>query len=154
MLPDDHRIVALTAAGGPLLDIGAYCLLPARIALTENPANYGAAPRVRAAMSKTRMGSDLSTTLVLDYDKLDARAVCHMSFVARSPKDTYATIIGSKGEVVIHDVLCRIQSFSIALYDKDKPGHEWSEHEKFEYDFPGIGLNLEADAVARDIRGE
>lgn len=105
-------------------------------------------------MSKTRMGTDLATTLVLDYDKLDARAVCHMSFGARSPRDSYATIIGSEGEVVIPDVLCRVTKFSIAKYKREGYEGTWSDYEKFEYTFPGHGLNLEADAVARDIRGE
>lgn len=154
VLPDDHRIVGLAAAGGPLLDIGAYCMVPARIALTENPANGGTAPRVTAAMSKTRMGTDLSTTLVLDYEKLEVRAVCHMSFASRSPHNHHATIIGTEGEIVIHDVPCRIERFSVSKYTKNEKGKDaWTEPEKFEFPIPGFGLVFEAEAVARDIRG-
>lgn len=161
VLPDDHRILGLEAAGGPLLDLGAYCMIPARIALTDNPLNGGLMgrikPTVTAVMSKTRMGTDLATTIVLDYPNLEARAVCSMSHNARSPKDHTATISGTEGEIVIHDILCRITKFSVTKY---KPGKtfadrgEWSEPEVFEYTFPGMGLNLEADAVARDIRGK
>lgn len=157
VLPDDHRIVGWAAAGGPLLDIGAYCMVPARIALTDNPANRGQAPQVMAAMSKTRMGTDLATTIVLDYPRLDARAVCTMSFNARMPREHTATISGTEGEVVIHDVLCRITKFSVAKYTPGKTPQEpgiWGEPETFEYKFPGTGLNLEADAVARNLRGE
>jgi predicted dehydrogenase len=155
VLPDDHRIIGLAAAGGPLLDIGAYCMVPARVALTENPANKGAAPKITCAMSKTRMGTDLDTTIILDYPDIEARAVCNMSFNARMPREHTATISGTKGEVVIHDVLCRIQKFSVTLYTPgetpQKPG-KWGEPQLFEYAFPGTGLYFEADAVARDIR--
>ncbi|GMK59341.1 hypothetical protein CspeluHIS016_0703560 [Cutaneotrichosporon spelunceum] len=155
VLSDDHRIVGLAAAGGPVLDVGAYCMVPARVALTDNPANKGAAPKVACVMSKTRMGTDLDTTIVLDYTNLEARAVCNMSFNARTPREHSATISGTEGEVVIHDPLCRITKFSVAKYTPGKtpqmPG-TWGEPQLFEYQFPGTGLYFEADAVARDIR--
>ncbi|BEI83934.1 hypothetical protein CcaverHIS002_0405380 [Cutaneotrichosporon cavernicola] len=155
VLPDDHRIIGLAAAGGPLLDIGAYCMVPARLALTDNPANKGAAPNVTCVMSKTRMGTDLDTTIVLDYANLEARAVCNMSFNARMPREHTATISGTEGEVVIHDILCRITKFSVTKYTPGEtpqmPG-KWGEPQTFEYAFPGTGLYFEADAVARDIR--
>ncbi|CAK9786842.1 NAD-binding protein [Cutaneotrichosporon oleaginosum] len=155
VLPDDHRIIGLAAAGGPLLDIGAYGMVPARVALTDNPANKGAAPKVTCAMSKTRMGTDLDTTLILDYANLGARAVCNLSFNARMPREHTATISGTDGEVVIHDVLCRITKFSVTKYTPGQtpqtPG-KWGEPQMFEYSFPGTGLYFEADVVARDIR--
>lgn len=154
MLPDDHRIVGLAAAGGPLLDLGAYTMVPARIALHDNPDNKGAVPTVTCAMSKTRMDTDLSTTIVLDYPNLDARACCNTSFATRFPHDTTATIIGTGGQIIIHSVLCRITKFTIYRFTPGKTREEdkWDTPEVVDIDFPGTGLNLEADAVARDIR--
>lgn len=154
VLPDDHRVVSYEAAGGPLLDVGAYCMIPARVALQDNPLNRDAKPVVTTAMSKTRMGSDLATTLVLDYPSLDARATCSMNWNARAPRDAWATIVGTKGEIVIHDGLYRIARFTVHRLveeNADRKKAVWEE-DRVELDFAGTGLHLEADAVARDVR--
>lgn len=157
-LPDDHRIIGLAAAGGPLLDLGAYTMVPARIALSDNPDNKGEKPVVTCAMSKTRMGTDLATTIVLDYPALGpngaARAVCNTSFATRYPRDVTATILGTGGEVYINTILCRITKFTIIKFTPGASREEdkWEEPRVVEMDIKGMGLNLEADAVARDIR--
>jgi hypothetical protein len=135
-------------------------MLPARIALHDNPANT-APPNVTVGMSKTRMGTDLCTTLVLDYTSPDlpaTRAVCTTGFNARSPYRRTATIVGSHGEVVIHTMLCRVTEFTVFKLRKFRiEGKEWDEEvmeeaEAVKMEIHGMGLNLEADAVARDIR--
>jgi len=157
VLPDTHRILAMSAAGGALLDLGAYVMIPARIALHDDPANNDAKPTVTAAMSKMRMGTDLCTTLVLDY-KNGSRAVCTTGFNARSPYRRTATITGTDGEVVIHSMLCRITEFTVYKLRRTKvEGKDYDEElmeevESVKMDIAGMGLNLEADAAARDIR--
>lgn len=142
----------MEAAGGALLDLGAYVMVPARIALHDNPLNT-APPSVTAKMSKTRMGTDLCTTMVLDYASLGARAVCTTGFNARTPHRRTATIVGTEGEIVIHNALYRITEFTVyQLHKKDGGEEEMVQSETVKMEIEGMGLNLEADAVARDVR--
>ncbi|RSH95688.1 hypothetical protein EHS25_000780 [Saitozyma podzolica] len=153
-LPASHRTLSREAAGGPLMDLGPYILLPALLALYYNPANGKAKPEnVRASMIKSRHDVDLTTTITLDFPRLGAQGVCTTSHAYSSPKDERGLIIGTRGEIAIHDGLSRITKVTIKQYDGEFSFRDmkWKE-ETIEQPFPGMGLHFEADAVARDIR--
>lgn len=98
-LPDSHRTLAYEAAGGPLLDLGGYILLPALMALYHNPANQKTMPKISSSMAMSRNHVDLSTCIILDFEKLDARAVLTTSHAYESSAETRASILGTKGSV-------------------------------------------------------
>jgi predicted dehydrogenase len=98
-LPDSHRTLSYEAAGGPLLDLGGYILLPALMALYHNPANQKTMPKISSSMAMSRNNVDLSTCIILDFEKLHARAVLTTSHAHESSSETRATILGTKGWV-------------------------------------------------------
>lgn len=60
-------------------------------------------------------------------------------------------------EIIINDGLSRLTTFTIrrANYDgKQLQPTSWEEDEVIEQGFKGFGLQYEADAVARSLRGE
>jgi dihydrodiol dehydrogenase / D-xylose 1-dehydrogenase (NADP) len=81
-----------------MFDLGPYIVLCAILALYHNPANERSKPEnVRGVMSKARTGVDLSTTILMDFPKLEANAVLTTSFAYGSPKDERCIITGTKG---------------------------------------------------------
>lgn len=155
-VPETHRTVALEHAGGPLLDLGAYILLPALTALYHNPANAETYPdKVVVSMLKASTGVDLTTSFSLQFPKLGAMASCTASFAYDSPKDERCQILGTKGEIIIHEGLSRYQTMSIKLRKNPNqwtPMPEWEAPVKVDKSFPGFGLYWEADEVARSLR--
>lgn len=68
------------------------------MALYESPANELSPPEnVQASMVKTRTGTDLSTSITMDFPKIYGKAVCTTSFAYNSPKDEPGMIVGTRG---------------------------------------------------------
>jgi len=60
-----------------MLDLGPYTLLPALLYLYHSPANELSEPEnVVGTMLKAETGVDLSTTISLDFPKIQGKAVC------------------------------------------------------------------------------
>lgn len=128
-------------------------------------------PKISSSMVMSRNNVDLSTCIILDFEKLGARAVLTTSHAHESSTEVRATILGAKGyilartlafeltplrELLIHDGLSHITKISV----KSKMREEITSTEPefatrvFETPFDGFGLYFEADAVARDLRGK
>lgn len=81
-----------------MFDLGAYAMLPALIALHENPDNHMSPPEhLSASMLKTRQGTDQSTSFSFDFPRIDAKAIMSTSIAYNSPKDQPCVIVGTKG---------------------------------------------------------
>ncbi|RSH91186.1 hypothetical protein EHS25_009485 [Saitozyma podzolica] len=155
IVPDSHRNFALESAGGAMFDLGPYIVLCAILALYHNPANERSKPEnVRGVMSKARTGVDLSTTILMDFPKLEANAVLTTSFAYCSPKDERCIITGTKGEIVLNDGLSRLTQMTIKQIDQEPAPRvlKWKENVVVSRPLPGFGLMFEADAVARSLR--
>jgi hypothetical protein len=88
----------MDAAGGSLFDLGPYIILCAILALYHHPKNGKSRPEdVGGTMIMARTGVDLSTTVTMNFPKLEANAILSTSFAYNSPKDERCIIIGSKG---------------------------------------------------------
>ncbi|WVW82641.1 hypothetical protein I302_104652 [Kwoniella bestiolae CBS 10118] len=156
-VPDSHRNFALETAGGVMYDLGPYTVLCALLALYHHPDNSRSKPdKVFGNMVKARTGVDLSTTISMEFPKLEATALLTASFAYNSPKDERCVIIGTQGEIVLNDGLSRITKMTIKRYDQEPTFRptRWQENEVIEKPLPGFGLMFEADAVAKSIRNE
>ncbi|WWC58899.1 uncharacterized protein I303_101444 [Kwoniella dejecticola CBS 10117] len=154
-VPDTHRNFALDTAGGVMYDLGPYTVLCALLALYHHPNNERSKPEnVVGHMVKTRTGVDLSTTINMEFPKLEATAILTASFAYNSPKDERCVIIGTKGEIVLNDGLSRLTTLTIKEYDQEPTFRptQWKAPVVVSKPLPGFGLIYEADAVARSVR--
>jgi hypothetical protein len=74
VVPDTHRVLSPALAGGGLLDLGPYVILPVLLALYHHPSNEHASPTNLTGRMMLRNGVDLSTSVTMDFDKLQAKA--------------------------------------------------------------------------------
>lgn len=130
------------------------------LALYEAPANELSPPEnLHASMVMTRTGTDLSTSVTMDFPKILGKAVCTTSFAYNSPKDEPGVIVGTRGEIVLHGAVSRPTSLTIKTIKGDPAPapfiKEWNEPIEVDAELgPGFGLYFEADAVGRSLRGE
>ncbi|WWC99990.1 hypothetical protein V866_006899 [Kwoniella sp. B9012] len=154
-VPDSHRNFALDTGGGVMYDLGPYTVMCALLALFHNPKNGKSKPEnVVGHMIKAPTGVDISTTISMDFPKLEATALLTASFAYNSPKDERCVIIGTKGEIVLNDGLSRLTKMTIKQYDQEPTFRptRWKPSEVVERPLPGFGLMFEADAVAKSVR--
>jgi hypothetical protein len=80
------------------MDLGAYGLLPGLLTLYHNPVNEKSPPEnIRSTMLKGRTGVDLTTTIAMEFPKIQATSVSTTSFLYNSPRGARCVISGSKG---------------------------------------------------------
>ncbi|KAH8083482.1 hypothetical protein HD553DRAFT_273027 [Filobasidium floriforme] len=156
LLPDTHRTIAMEYAGGPLYDLGPYILLAPLWLLFRDPKNERTRPsQVTGHMLKARTGVDLSTSVTLSFDRLGAVAVGTTSFAYATSKETKVTIVGDKGEVIVHDGPNNWTKITIRRHEPGESWYQprWLPEETIEMPVGGgFGLIFEANAVARSIR--
>ncbi|OXH48083.1 hypothetical protein J002_05641 [Cryptococcus neoformans] len=139
--PDAHRSFRIEDAGGCWMDLGIYVLFPALLTLYHAPENRQAFPAdIQVSMLFSRMKTDLTTSVLLNFPNLEAQASLSVSYAYDSPKDERVQIIGSKG------------------YEKRPPADpdsfepQWESEKDVTMDFAGMGHHWEADASARCLR--
>jgi predicted dehydrogenase len=143
-LSPSSRTADPSLGAGALLDIGIYTLTWASIILDQHPDNSGTSiPSVASSMSFTS-GADEMTSIILNYDKLKAQAICTASMRHKSAPE-FCRIEGDKGTVSVGGVAASKPGF-LAVRINGK------EEEKIEFEAPGFGFYFEADAVAADLR--
>lgn len=82
------------------MDLGIYVLFPALLTLYHAPENRQAFPAdIQVSMLFSRMKTDLTTSVLLNFPNLEAQASLSVSYAYDSPKDERVQIIGSKGYV-------------------------------------------------------
>ncbi|EJD01504.1 NAD-binding protein [Fomitiporia mediterranea MF3/22] len=152
---ESHRMLNINLAGGGLLDLGPYPLVWALLLLYNHPQNGRTPPtNIKASMEKYKTGVDLHTNWTLDFPRIGktgARAVLSTSINVNSPLDVVTRIQGTKGEILLPWATARPDRFTIRRSKVGRGPQEYTEEIKV-IPIQGMGLNWEADAVARDIR--
>lgn len=132
------------APAGPVFDIGAYILMWSRmVAAVQGPA----AIQVQAAAFSHKLSK---TTRLRDGFYTDAHISLNCGARSHSVE-----VVGERGQASLHHEVCTYHTLSgsqgaagnAAVWEPNTEVLEWP-HEGW------CGLNLEADAVARDLRGE
>jgi dihydrodiol dehydrogenase / D-xylose 1-dehydrogenase (NADP) len=134
-----HRMVNPDLAGGPLLDLGIYALTWCfqTLYLTQ-PEDERKPPRVSAAMTHYKTGSDETTTILLDFPRPanrggNAHAVALTSIVIASDPDEKGTagpcvrVQGDKGEVQVFGPIYRPTRTKIVLKDGTVEEKDWPQ---------------------------
>ncbi|OXG84264.1 hypothetical protein C349_02606 [Cryptococcus neoformans var. grubii Br795] len=155
--PDGHRCFRIEDAGGCWMDLGIYVLFPALLTLYHARENKRAFPAdIQVSMLFSRMKTDLTTSVLLNFSNLEAQASLSVSYAYDSPKDERVQIIGSKGEIIICDGPNRMTQLKIK--EKRPPANpdsfepQWVSEKDVTMDFAGMGHHWEADASARCLR--
>lgn len=136
------RVADLSLGAGSLLDIGLYSITWGSIAFGGIPENRSELT-VSSALSLNN-GIDEQSTVLLNYRKLKAQAICSASYLYKSEAE-FGRIEGTEGSI---HLLGKASSKPRALIVKAKG----SEPRLFEFDVDGWGFFFEADAVAKDVR--
>ncbi|KAJ7695109.1 NAD(P)-binding protein [Mycena rosella] len=148
-VPTTHRMLDPALGGGALLDLGPYPFVWAIMALYESPANESAPPSaISASILKTpRTGVDANTAFTLTFEKIAAQAVlsCSMNVRSTSPG---VTIRCEKGTIRVAAPIYCAKSFKVEYIGA---GGEVREEEK-SFEYVGVGMEYEADEVARCVR--
>ncbi|KAI5120726.1 hypothetical protein M0805_006432 [Coniferiporia weirii] len=155
-IPEERkRLLDINLAGGGLLDLGSYPVTWALLLLYRHPKNGRAAPEhIRASMLKyPQTGVDLYTDWTLDFPRIGtgARACLSTSMCVNSPMEVVTRVQGTKGEIILPWVSARPERFVIRRSKIGRGPQEFTEETR-EFPIQGMGLNWEADAVARYIR--
>ncbi|KAI5118028.1 hypothetical protein M0805_004893 [Coniferiporia weirii] len=155
VVDESNRMLNINLAGGGLLDLGPYPLVWALLLLYRHPQNQRTAPeQIRASMTKyTKTNVDLYTDWTLDFPRIGsgARASLSTSICVNGPKDVVTRVQGTKGEIILPWATARPDRFTIRRSKVGRGPQEFTE-EVVEFPIQGMGLNWEADAVARYIR--
>ncbi|KAK8864557.1 hypothetical protein IAR55_001807 [Kwoniella newhampshirensis] len=154
VVPPTHRTFNIDMAGGSMLDLGPYTLLPALLYLYHAPANEQSPPEnLIGSMLKAETGVDLSTSITMNFPKINAKAFLSSSFAYNTAEDRATFITGTKGHITLASPGCRPTKATIRRFTKPgimSYGHD--DDEVIELNFPQFGLYFEADAVARSLR--
>lgn len=143
-LPPSSRTADPSLGAGALLDIGIYTLTWASIILDQHPENSAASsPSVASSMNFTG-GVDEMTSMILNYDKLKAQAICTASMRYKSAAE-FCRIEGAKGSVLVGGVATSKPGYLVVRVDGE-------EERRIEFEAPGFGFYYEADAIAADLR--
>jgi len=126
--------------------------MQAIIALYEHPTNDRLKqPTVSASMVKTPLtGVDRSTCFTLTFPALAAQAQlsCNINL---PPSRTSATLRFRNGNIVIFEPLNRPRRFTVQYFDRPGSGNAARE-ETVHFEHFGVGLQYQADEVARCVR--
>lgn len=96
--PLTHRLLSAAAAGGAMLDLGVYTIVPSLIALYHNPANHKSPPeKVHGTMILGPSGCDITTSISMVFPNINALGVGTATFAMNSPKDQRCFISGTTG---------------------------------------------------------
>ncbi|OCB85415.1 NAD-binding protein [Sanghuangporus baumii] len=158
IVTEENRLLNIDLAGGGLLDLGPYPLFWALLLLYNHPENKQTPPeKIQASMRKyERTGVDLHTSWTLDFPrigKVGARAILSTSIGVNGCRDAVTRIQGTKGEIIMPWATARPESFTIRHSKVGRGPQDYTE-EVCKFPIQGTGLNWEADAIARDIRGK
>ncbi|KAL5487672.1 hypothetical protein ACEPAI_5780 [Sanghuangporus weigelae] len=156
IVTEENRLLNISLAGGGLLDLGPYPLLWALLLLYKHPENKHTPPeKIQASMRKyEKTGVDLHTSWTLDFPrigKVGAQAILSTSISVNGCRDAVTRIQGTKGEIIMPWATARPESFTIRRSKIGRGPQDYTE-EVCKFPIEGMGLNWEADAVARDIR--
>jgi predicted dehydrogenase len=141
--PVGSRVSNLPLGAGVLLDIGVYSLTWASLALNDPSHPEDTDVEVSSALSSNR-GIDELATVVLNYPRKLAQAICTASYLAKSDPE-FGRIEGEEGSI---QIIGRTASKPSSLILRRKG----EEAQRFDVGVDGMGFFYEADAVARCIR--
>ncbi|KAF8518054.1 NAD(P)-binding protein, partial [Hysterangium stoloniferum] len=151
-IPKTHRILDPMLGGGGLLDLGPYPFIWTSVALYENIANGRQRPSsIVGSMLKTPItGVDSSTSITLNFDKLEAQAILTTSITLPSPNPPL-TMRFKKGNIIIASPIYCPPSFTVQYFSKPGSGVIVKEETRM-FSHTGRGHHFIADAAARSIR--
>ncbi|KAF1850048.1 NAD(P)-binding protein [Cucurbitaria berberidis CBS 394.84] len=146
--PAGSRLRDVRLGAGSLLDIGIYPITWAALALHQHPSRteHGADEEQPVVTSSLTLngGADEISTVVLNYPKGQAQAICSSTYLYQSAAE-FGRVEGTEGSIHVSG-LAASKPGSLILKRK-------GEKEIFkDFEFEGFGFFYEADAVARDIR--
>jgi len=134
------RLTKKELGGGTVLDLGVYTIQACQWAIQKKP-KY-----VKATGKLNDDGVDVEVQAEISYgDNTFAR----IKMSSLETLKNQAKIIGTKGEITIHQIFC-----STAITDVDGTEKEWPLPEaKFHFNFPNsCGLRYEAEEVYKCMR--
>jgi predicted dehydrogenase len=142
-LPANSRLKDPALGAGSLLDIGIYSLMWGCLLLNRSLAPDAPRPSI-VGSSILQDGIDISTAMILNFDRGTAQGILTSSMLVKTP-ETFARIEGSKGTITVQGMAASSPGkFTIKLNGEDKD-------EVLTFEKPGYGFYYEADSVALDI---
>jgi len=134
------RLSKKAMGGGTILDMGVYTIQACQWVLEQEPI------AIKAKGSLNEEGVDVEMSADLDYG--DNKKV-QINTSALNQLSNSVKIVGTKGEITIHQIFC-----SISVTDVDGKVHEWPlPSAKFDFHYPNsCGLRYEAEEIRKAIR--
>lgn len=142
-LPSTHRLRDPNQGGGALLDLGIYPLTLSNLILDGNVGDNALQPNVISSMTVVD-GVDCSDVITVNYTSKRSVGILTASFQRQAGED-FCWIEGSEGNITLSGLQAANPK---AIKAKRTSNGEVDVH-AFEY--PGMGLYFEANAVALDI---